>query len=964
MSKRKKTPLGVLKTKARPALSSSVLVGIARSARSPNQALESAKVAWHELAYLETGDADKAMKQAGKKALACHALARIKRDYGKNAFEDFVSAVSSNHPRSSEKSTDQSKKGESTMEPQVEKKKDEKAKEEGNVLGQAQIPLKHVEYRGAVNGAFARWRVIQKYTNDAEHSVEAVYVHPLPDEATVTGCVMQIGKRKVVAELKEKEQARKEYDQAVSQGHHGALMEQERPNIFTMNVGGIEPGETIEVQIDYVQQIPWQAGGGRLTVPLVVAPRFIPGLPTGQSGAGWSPDTDQVPDASKITPVVDPQGVPYTASVNIIFSPGFRCQLACPSHPGLIEEKTVSKDETLQLNTGELKADRDFTLSYRSVSKRAQTAVYHWQTSQEAFALVNIIPPGQVQDKDEGRDVLFVLDRSYSMHGPAIAGLKTLARKLLTKLSNARPQDQIGMILFDDYVDLLAPLGAITEQTFELINQIEARGSTELGKALTFAHQQFGSNGREKVIVVITDGQTEAKVHYQGNMARIVTTGLSAAINDTNLKDIARNTGGSFHAFYPGEDFDRAANTVLAAISGPVLQDISIDNAGQLVGVKSAFADRPAVLAMRFDKEMPAGIKVSGKLMDGQVESWDIKPGQGKECDYLAQVWAREFLRENTGKDQQVPISLKYGLICQHTSFVAISEKEVPGEAPVRVEIPVELPHGWTMEDIWGSVSQSKGASYMMSMRSSGRSSGGRSSRSRLIGASASSIRPLGLMPSIRSHSLCGGDDDDSIDELGFDDDALLVGSAECEDSFGDSGACFEDCYEDENLDEACDECIEEVEEVIEQVEPAQVAEPIPVSVDTFDQNESIHNLVEALIQADASLQEIAEDFVKRAKLNVKTISSWTDCQRAKAYYFVMKLRYYGLNFDKFYSALAKRPVETDLLALAWYNLAKKEAGLPYNKPGVGLLGDEAAYVLWKFGLNTKPSNQPWSLVP
>jgi len=945
MSK-KKLSLKQLKTKARPALSSSVLVGIARSARSPNQALESAKVAMHELAYLETGDANKAMKKAGKQALACHALARIKRDHGKQAFEEFVSTVSSNHPRSEEKSTGQSKKGEKTMDTQVEKN-EKQVKENGQKAKPAQIPLKHIEHRVAVNGAFARSRVIQEYTNDAEHPVEAVYVHPLPDEATVIGCVMQIGKRKVTAELKEKEQARKEYDQAVSEGHHGALMEQERPNIFTMNVGGIEPGETIKVQVDYVQQIPWQAGGGRFTVPLVVAPRFIPGLATGQSGDGWSPDTDQVPDASKITPVVCPEGVPYTASINIIFSPGFRCQLSCPSHPGLVEPKTVSKDETLQLKTGEIKADRDFTLSYRSVAKRAQTAVYHWQTKDEAFCLVNVIPPGQVDQNDEGRDVLFVLDRSYSMNGPAIAGLKTLGRKLLTKLSNARPQDRIGIIVFDNHADLLAPLGEITEQTFELISQIQARGGTELGDALTFAHQQFGSNGREKVIVLITDGETYA-VDYNGSGARIVTAGLSSAIDDTNLKDIARNTGGSFHAFYPGEDFDRAANTVLAAISGPVLQDINIDNSGELAGVKNAFADRPAVLAMRFDKELPAAIKVSGKTPAGQVESWDIKPDQGKECDYLAQIWAREYLREHTDKVEQVPISLKYGVICQHTSFVAISEKEVPGQKPERVAIPVELPHGWTMEDIWGSVSHIKSRQPAMlgSIQALGLTS--RRGGSRLIGASAGSVAkrfaPSPARSAFSSHSLVGDDDD------------VLLEDECCE---IEEVCCF--------AAEACDEVCEDFDEE-EDFGPAQAAAPsppLPVTVISFDQEQSICHLVDALIQADAGLQDMAEDFVKKAKLSVKTITSWTDCQRAKAYYFVLRLRYYGLSFDdKVINALAKPPKKTDTLATAWYNLAKKEAGIPYDSPAVGLLGDEVQYLLWKFGRDTKPTSQPWSLVP
>ena len=115
------------------------------------------------------------------------------------------------------------------------------SEQEGAEIKKATLPLRHITFRAALNGAFARVRCIQEFGNDAAKPVEAVYEFPFPDEATVTACVMVIGKRKVEAKLKRRDVARKEYDKAIAQGHHGALLEQERPNIFTMNVGGIEP---------------------------------------------------------------------------------------------------------------------------------------------------------------------------------------------------------------------------------------------------------------------------------------------------------------------------------------------------------------------------------------------------------------------------------------------------------------------------------------------------------------------------------------------------------------------------------------------------------------------------------------------------------------------------------------------------------------------------------------------------
>jgi len=391
----KKRNLRELRARARLALADPVLVGIAASANSPNQA--------HETAYLETGDAEKAK--------ACRWLAMIKRDHGRKAFDEAVSSVGSFSPRqeSTGKNEGATHMSKTTTEPEPKPKAAEK---------KPSIPLEHISFRAALNSAFARVRCIQKFKNDSENPVEAVYVFPLPDDASVTGCVMVIGRRKVEAELKKRDEARKEYDNAVAAGHHASLLEQQRPNIFTMNVGGIEPGESISVEITYVQRVPWQAGGGRFSIPLVVAPRFISGVPTGKQGGGWAEDTDEVPDASFITPPVAKEGVTYNADISVMFSPGFRCRLSCPSHSGIVEERVIAKAEEFELKTGDILTDRDFVLVYRSTSKAAEVAVHAGELNGESFLLANIIPPGE--STPVGSDIVFVLDCSGSMNGPKI----------------------------------------------------------------------------------------------------------------------------------------------------------------------------------------------------------------------------------------------------------------------------------------------------------------------------------------------------------------------------------------------------------------------------------------------------------------------------------------------------------------------------------------------------------------
>ena len=99
--------------------------------------------------------------------------------------------------------------------------------------------------------------------------------------------------------------AKTTYEAAKQQGQRASLVEQERPNVFTTSVANIPPGAAIEIEIEYQQAVRYDAGRFGLRFPMVVGPRYIPGAPiAGTSGTGWAPDTDAVPDASRITPPV------------------------------------------------------------------------------------------------------------------------------------------------------------------------------------------------------------------------------------------------------------------------------------------------------------------------------------------------------------------------------------------------------------------------------------------------------------------------------------------------------------------------------------------------------------------------------------------------------------------------------------------------------------------------------------
>src|SRR4029453_12118018 len=181
------------------------------------------------------------------------------------------------------------------------------------------LPLDRLDVWAYVTGRSNRVELTQEFVNAHDTALEATYVFPLPDRAAVTGMTMTADGRTVEAELRERAAAREEYDQAIAAGKRASIAEEERPDVFTMRVGNIMPGERVTVVLRLVGPLPYEDGAATFRFPLVVAPRYIPGapLPGPAVGDGTSPDTDRVPDASRITPPVLLPGFPNPLRLSI-----------------------------------------------------------------------------------------------------------------------------------------------------------------------------------------------------------------------------------------------------------------------------------------------------------------------------------------------------------------------------------------------------------------------------------------------------------------------------------------------------------------------------------------------------------------------------------------------------------------------------------------------------------------------
>nr|BFE72218.1 hypothetical protein GCM10020092_055190 [Actinoplanes digitatis] len=413
------------------------------------------------------------------------------------------------------------------------------------------LPLDRLDVRASISGLVARTTVTTEFVNAFDTALEATYIFPLPDRAAVTGMTMTADGRTVIAELRERAAAREVYDRAIESGRRASIAEEERPDVFTMRAGNIPPGERVTVELILVGPLPWEDGAATFRFPLVVAPRYVPGtpLPGPAVGSGQVVDTDAVPDASRITPPVLLPGFPnplrLTVGVDID-----------PAGLGLGEIRsslhTVTREGTrIEIAPGE-RADRDFILRlpYAGDGSGSMCVPDDPDDPDGTFQLV-LLPPDDDGGTVRERDVVLLLDRSGSMGGWKMVAARRAAARVVDTLTAG---DRFAVLTFDNVVDRPADLGgglsdASDRHRFravEHLSRADARGGTELLTPLREGLTLLaGSTGRDRVLVLVTDGQVGnedqilAEITPLIGTTRVHAVGIDRAVNAGFLGRIA-----------------------------------------------------------------------------------------------------------------------------------------------------------------------------------------------------------------------------------------------------------------------------------------------------------------------------------------------------------------------------------------------------------------------------------------
>ena len=584
-----------------------------------------------------------------------------------------------------------------------------------------ELPLRHTKVAIEVTAFVARATIEQVFANPFADPVEAVYTFPLGDRAAVDDFELQVGERSIRGEIKPREEARADYEQARAAGYQAALLEQERPNVFTQSVANLEPGKAITVRLRTVWTLAYERGSYRLTFPLVVGPRYIP--------------RGSVADATRITPPVLPKGTRsgHDVEISVTIDAGVPLSnLESPSHKTVVM-KTGARGATVALAAGDAIPNKDFLLRWSVSSEKPAVGLLAHRDGLDGFFTLLVQPKGAVgRDEAMPKEITFVVDTSGSMRGVPLDASKRLAARALQALG---PRDTFNLIRFagDNTVFSNDPLpndGSGIEKAIAWLNMQQGGGGTELLPALQAAFARPADPRRLRVVVFLTDGfvgndqQILAAIGKVIGDARIYTVGIGSSVNHHLLDRMADLGRGAYVFVRPDESADDALEAFRSWVTLPYVTDLAIDWGSLPIAdlsperLRDLGSGQTLTVIGRYLTAAEGNVVVRGKLGGRYFEQTlrVVLPEVEPRNEALSSLWARgrieELLRDpdspatDAVKAEVTSLAISYRLMSPYTSFVAVDESVVVnanGESrTVRQALP--LPEGVSYDAIVGGV--------------------------------------------------------------------------------------------------------------------------------------------------------------------------------------------------------------------------------------------------------------------
>ena len=588
-----------------------------------------------------------------------------------------------------------------------------------------QFPLKETDVEVNVNGVIADVVITQKYTNRGDRPLNARYIFPASTRASVHGMKMVIGEKVINAEIKERQSAQNEFDAAKNQGKSASLLKQQRPNVFSMNVANILPGDVINIELHYTELLVPTDGTYEFLYPTVVGPRY-----SNQSETD-APENDQWIKNPYLKQGSEPK---MKFSIHVTISTGIALQeLLCTSH----ETETVWESDSMAritlANPETFGGDRDFILNYRLASQEIQSGLLLYEGEDENFFLLMVQPPERVQAQDiPPREYIFVVDVSGSMNGFPLNTAKKLLKNLI---GNLKATDKFNVILFAGGSRVMASESVVAtseniRKAIRLIDKQRGGGGTELLAALREGVSLPREENFSRTMIVVTDGYIGAEkevfeeIQRNLNNTNVFSFGIGSSVNRYLIEGMAKAGQGEPFVVTKPQQAQAAAERFRRYVQSPVLTHVELEFTDfetydiEPPAIPDLFANRPVIVFGKWHGLPQGTIELTGANGNGDysniVHVSDTRPSEANRA--LRYLWARtriarlsdfNFKRGNPeNKDEITSLGLTYHMLTAYTSFIAVSEEVRNTEGTSEdVKQPLPLPQHVSNLAVGGSVS-------------------------------------------------------------------------------------------------------------------------------------------------------------------------------------------------------------------------------------------------------------------
>jgi len=579
------------------------------------------------------------------------------------------------------------------------------------------LPLKATSAEVVISGVIADVTVRQMYTNEGQQTLEAVYVFPASTRAAVYHMQMEIGNRILMAQIKEKNEAKEIYEAAKDSGKTVTLLEQERPNIFRMHVANILPEDTIVVEMRYTELLVPAEKVYEFVYPTVVGPRYIPPSAEGES---W-----------RATPYQHEGEEPlYDFTIDVTINAGMKIhEVECTSHPSV--EFSFDGDN-IAYSSDVLAGNKDYIVQYKLAGGQIGSGLLLYEGEDENFFLAMIQPPENPQDYHvPPREYIIIIDISGSMYGFPHDVSKTLLEDLV---SNLRPEEMFNLVFFAGSNWILSPTSLPATQqnidtALQAIDDKNWGGGTALYPALLTALSLPGSENYARTFIIVTDGYTTIEkevidlIRNNLNQANFFSFGIGPAVNRYIIEGIAHAGMGESFIVTNKEEAPAKADLFRKYVQYPVLTNIDVDFGDFDVfdveppTVPDVIAERPVILFGKWNGTPAGAISIEG-LSGSQNYTSNLDVGQFQPDERnvaLRYLWARHRIQLlddyrnqysddygdpdpdhlNLLKEETTALGLKYNLLTQYTSFIAVDSivRVDSGDLETVVQ-PIPLPEG------------------------------------------------------------------------------------------------------------------------------------------------------------------------------------------------------------------------------------------------------------------------------